>query len=356
MTLFTPTRRQLVELSRAAANSAYCPYSKFHVGAAVLANGQFYTGCNIENASYGLTVCAERSAIFRAIASGERQIDAIAVSCPDAKPSAPAAFRMPCGACRQVIAEFASPELSVLVDGVGEFTVNDLLPSAFLLNSAADHPVVATVNSDDLSNKPPKPRLCVDIDNVIADSDPLMREIIAEVTQGRVDLEYGNITNFNYWQCPDAKGEQLDQSEWGKVHAIFSKRVHQVEPYPQAQGALRYLAEFFEIHLVTSRQYSAREGTTRWLGDRGFPESLRLHFLLWREKHLALGRFFAAVEDDLEQAIAFAHSGIHSFLYAHPWNTAHGDDSLLHRLHSWEEIQKQLAAMVSETSNRTPSF
>jgi cytidine deaminase len=345
--LYAPTRKQLLELSRAAANSAYCPYSKFHVGAAVLANGQFYTGSNIENASYGLTICAERSAIFRAIVSGEKQIDAIAVSCPDADPTAAATYRMPCGACRQVIAEFASSELIVLVDGVGDFAVGDLLPSPFLLSSAADRPSVPSIPSE-LVSKNPKPRLCVDIDNVIADSDPLMRRIITEVTKGRVQLEYGDVKNFNYWQCSDRNAEQLDRSDWDKVHTIFSERVRDVEPYPKAQPALRRLGEVFDIHLVTSRKYAAREGTVQWLSDNGFPENLRLHFLEWREKHLALGRFFAAVEDELEQAVSFAHAGIHSFLYAHPWNASLEADSLLHRLPSWDEIQNQLLAMASE--------
>jgi uncharacterized HAD superfamily protein len=213
--------------------------------------------------------------------------------------------------------------------------------------SAASRPAVTSANSSDVVKKP-KPRLCVDIDNVIADSDPLMREIIAEVTQGQVQLEYGDVTNFNYWQCRDKKDRQLDQSAWEEVHAIFSERVQEIEPYPQAKAALQRLADFFEIHLVTSRQYGAREGTVRWLVNQGFPSNLRLHFLQWREKHLALGRFFAAVEDELEQAKYFAHAGIHSFLYAHPWNDSQTTDSLLHRLHSWEEIQEQLMTIAFE--------
>jgi len=348
VTLAAPTRKQLLELSRAAATSAYCPYSRFRVGAAVLARGGFYTGCNIENASYGLTVCAERTAIFRAVASGERQIDAIAVSCPDASDKMSASYRMPCGACRQVITEFSSPELLVLVDGVGDFAISDLLPSAFLLNSAAESRPVGSALYDSTIPKP-RPRLCVDIDNVIADSDPLMRKIIAEVTKGRVQLEYEDVKHFDYWKCRDRKGEQLDKADWQKVHDIFSQRVHEIEPYPHAQAALLELAKVFEIHLATSRQITARAGTANWLADRGFPEDLRLHFLKWREKHLALGGFFAAVEDELEQCMSFARAGIHSFLYAHPWNAAHESDGLLHRYPSWVEIQRQLQALASET-------
>ncbi len=356
MRLGGPTRKQLLALARAAANTAYCPYSKFHVGAAVLAGGQFYTGCNIENASYGLTVCAERSAIFRAVASGEKRIAAIAVSCPDADPTAGNAYRMPCGACRQVIAEFATSDAIVLVDGAGDFSLADLLPSPFLLRSVADQSTRWSASFEEEEEeveveKKSKPRLCVDIDNVIADSDPLMRRIIKEVTEGRVQLEYSDITHFNYWECCDRNGEILDRSDWEKVHSIFSSRVGEIEPYPDAKETLKRLADLFEIHLVTSRKNAAREETARWLSQNGFSEKLRLHFLGWHEKHLALGRFFAAVEDELDQAVSFAHAGIHSFLYAHPWNASPEADSLLHRLSSWSKIDGQLLAMASEIGN-----
>ena len=123
----------LLNAARAAAAQAYCPYSNFHVGAAVLADGKIFAGCNVENASYGLTICAERNAIFAAVASGVRRIQAIALACVDATADAPAASRMPCGACRQVIAEFATADMPVYVDGVGALTVADLLPHAFQL-------------------------------------------------------------------------------------------------------------------------------------------------------------------------------------------------------------------------------
>ena len=123
----------LLNAARAAAAQAYCPYSNFHVGAAVLADGKIFAGCNVENASYGLTICAERNAIFAAVASGVRRIQAIALACVDATADAPAASRMPCGACRQVIAEFAAADMPVYVDGVGALTVADLLPHAFQL-------------------------------------------------------------------------------------------------------------------------------------------------------------------------------------------------------------------------------
>src|SRR5207244_553161 len=91
----------LIARARLAAERAYVPYSHFRVGAAAEADGQVFEGCNVENASYGLTVCAERIALFTAVAAGHRQVTRLAVSCVDAGPELGTAGRMPCGACRQ---------------------------------------------------------------------------------------------------------------------------------------------------------------------------------------------------------------------------------------------------------------
>jgi cytidine deaminase len=123
----------LLDAARLAGRSAYCPYSNFHVGAAVLAGGKVYTGANVENASYGLTVCAERTAAFAAVLDGATRIDAIAVSCLDAPEGSAPGMLMPCGACRQVLAEFAGPDTPVIVDRVGRLTIADLLPMPFRL-------------------------------------------------------------------------------------------------------------------------------------------------------------------------------------------------------------------------------
>jgi cytidine deaminase len=127
---------QLVRKARSAAETAYAPYSRFRVGAAVMADGEIFTGVNIENASYGLTVCAERTAIFNAVTKGHRRIDAIAVACIDAASDAQPSLRMPCGACRQVIAEFARPGTPVVIDGVGQTSLGKLLPEAFTLKTS----------------------------------------------------------------------------------------------------------------------------------------------------------------------------------------------------------------------------
>jgi cytidine deaminase len=124
---------QLLEYARHAATLAYAPYSRFRVGAAVVAGGRVFLGCNVENASYGLCMCAERVAAFKAVSEGHTRLSMVAVSCVDADPSLGASGRMPCGACRQVLAELADPTLPVHVDGVGALTLAELLPQAFRL-------------------------------------------------------------------------------------------------------------------------------------------------------------------------------------------------------------------------------
>ena len=128
----------LLGQARIAAQRSHAPYSRFPVGAVVRdASGQTYFGCNVESASFGLSICAERVALFSAIAAGaERPFTALAMSCPTASPSIGAAGRMPCGACRQVIAEHLAPDAPIYVDEAGTFRLADLLPAAFTLQPA----------------------------------------------------------------------------------------------------------------------------------------------------------------------------------------------------------------------------
>ena len=124
---------ELLAAAREASRGAYCPYSNFHVGAAVRAGGRIFTGANIENASYGLTVCAERTAVFAAVLAGCSRVEAIAVSCVDAPEGSTHALLTPCGACRQVLAEFATGDVPIAIDRVGRMTMDDILPLAFRL-------------------------------------------------------------------------------------------------------------------------------------------------------------------------------------------------------------------------------
>lgn len=128
--------RALAAAACAAAQFAYAKYSRFRVGAALeTANGS-YSGANVENASYGLTLCAERAAIAKAVTAGDLALRRIAVACIDAAPEAGLNEAMPCGACRQWFVEFA-PGLEVLIWTPGgdiyQFTARDLLAVPFVL-------------------------------------------------------------------------------------------------------------------------------------------------------------------------------------------------------------------------------
>jgi len=123
---------ELIKLAEKASEHAYAPYSKFSVGACVLTqNNKTYCGCNFENSSYGLAICAERNAVGSAIADGERKIKAVAIFSPQMNNCTP------CGACRQVLNEFKSDEgLDVIVktsDGIKIYSIDELLPESFVL-------------------------------------------------------------------------------------------------------------------------------------------------------------------------------------------------------------------------------
>ncbi len=120
---------KLIALALEARKQAYCPYSNFPVGAALLAaDGRVFSGCNVENASYGLTMCAERVALFKAVSEGAWKFSAIAIACGEGACA-------PCGACRQVLYEFAPDLLVIMTDGEGKsrkrVKLSELLPQAF---------------------------------------------------------------------------------------------------------------------------------------------------------------------------------------------------------------------------------
>lgn len=122
--------QQLIAAARQVQKNAYAPYSTFTVGAAALGvNGKIYTGCNVENSSYGLTICAERNALIHAVALGCREFQALAITGDSPE------FTMPCGACRQVMAEFKVPYVVVTKpdDTYQILTLEELLPHSFSL-------------------------------------------------------------------------------------------------------------------------------------------------------------------------------------------------------------------------------
>ncbi|WP_026692861.1 cytidine deaminase [Peribacillus kribbensis] len=121
---------ELIEKARKAREQAYVPYSKFKVGAALLtADGKVFGGCNIENAGYSMTNCAERTAFFKAVSEGEKNFQMLAVIADTDGPVSP------CGACRQVISEFCARDMKVVLANLNgdikETTVEELLPGAF---------------------------------------------------------------------------------------------------------------------------------------------------------------------------------------------------------------------------------
>lgn len=123
--------KELIERAKEASQNAYAPYSNFRVGACVLSEGgNLYSGCNFENASYGLSICAERNAIGSMVANGETKIKAIAIYSPNMYNCTP------CGACRQVINEFKTEEtviVTVAGDEIITKTIEELLPGSFTL-------------------------------------------------------------------------------------------------------------------------------------------------------------------------------------------------------------------------------
>lgn len=121
----------LMNKAKEASKTSYSPFSRFAVGAAVLcASGKIYQGCNVENSSFGLTICAERCAIFKAVSEGEREILAVAIYSPNSDNC------YPCGACRQVMYEFQGDdeEISVVTENLGQLEIQKLsyfLPCGF---------------------------------------------------------------------------------------------------------------------------------------------------------------------------------------------------------------------------------
>lgn len=120
---------ELVDIASRAVSNCYCPYSQYHVAAVIEdSRGVCHTGVNVENASYGLTVCAERIAVFTAVSSGSTEFRKILIHSPDGKP-------YPCGACREVLSEFCPPDFPVLISYNGQIdrvTIGELLPHRFL--------------------------------------------------------------------------------------------------------------------------------------------------------------------------------------------------------------------------------
>lgn len=134
-------KKDLFILAKEAMMNSYAPYSNYNVGAILLTkNGNIYKGCNVENSSYSLTNCAERTALFSAIANGEKEFKAICIV--GGKKGVITDYAMPCGACRQALAEFCDSDFKVFIcideDNIKEFKLGDLLPYSFNKSKLGD--------------------------------------------------------------------------------------------------------------------------------------------------------------------------------------------------------------------------
>jgi uncharacterized HAD superfamily protein len=189
-------------------------------------------------------------------------------------------------------------------------------------------------------------RFCVDIDNVVASTDAVMRQVIEDFTDGRVRLSYDDVVRFNYFECRDSSGRGITRDEWRAVHDLFSepRYLWLCQPRDGAVEALRELAEYGRIHIATSRLPKARRVTFEWLESHRVPLHA-LHFVGHGEKHLALRSYAAAVEDDYEQAVAFAtEAETPCLVMSHPWNRNGQAVTGLEWVQSWREVVTRLTA------------
>lgn len=186
-----------------------------------------------------------------------------------------------------------------------------------------------------------KPALCIDIDNVLSQTDKVVRQLIYEHTG--VDLEYTDIIHYEYYRCRDGDGKSITLDEWNAVHDAFSDPdvIRSLDPIADVQAYLSDLSGYYELNLVTSRKPCADVATREWLQKNRFPPHA-LHFLRRGSKRTAVSSFVAAVEDDAEEAGLFAEAGIPCFLLEHPWNARPDRHPDIVRLPDWEAIKNAL--------------
>ena len=192
------------------------------------------------------------------------------------------------------------------------------------------------------------PRLCVDIDNVIAQTDQVMRRTIFLYTHGRVKLDYGHVKEFDYDQCSDSNGNNISRKDWPGIHELFSERdvILSIPPMPDAIEQLRRLEGHYQIHLATTRLPRARQSTIEWLERHAVPP-FDLHFLRYGRKHSSLAQFAAAVEDHYDQAVSFAEIGTPCYLIRHPWNREKPPREGIEWVDNWTELGDRLVSLSS---------
>jgi uncharacterized HAD superfamily protein len=189
-----------------------------------------------------------------------------------------------------------------------------------------------------------KPALCIDIDNVLSQSDKVIRQLIFEHTS--VKLEYTHVVHYEYHRCRDDRGRSISVDEWHAVHDAFSDPdvIRSLDPIEDVQAHLSDLTHYYELHLVTSRNDRAHAATREWLHENRFPPHA-LHFIRRGSKSTAVSAVIAAVEDDAEEAGLFAEAGIPCFLLEHPWNATPDRHPKIVRLPDWEAIKDALVEL-----------
>lgn len=185
-----------------------------------------------------------------------------------------------------------------------------------------------------------RPAICVDIDNVLAQTDVVMRDLIRQYTGGRVNLSYEDVREFDYWKCPDCNGGQITKEQWDEVHDQFStpEVVRRLIPIAGARAQLNALRSAYLVHLVSSRKPSVHEATGQWLATHAIPFD-ELIFASHGRKHELPTKYVLVIEDHYDQAKSFAEIGVKAVLLDHPWNRGKGTHTHLAWAVSWDHIR-----------------
>ncbi len=188
-----------------------------------------------------------------------------------------------------------------------------------------------------------KQPICIDIDNVVAQTDAVLRELICRHTSGRVVLDYADVVEFEYWKCRDSKGDCITRDEWSIIHEAFScaDTIRAIRPMAGIEGHLRLLRDRYRLDFVTSRLTKAQSATEEWLVAHGVPFD-RLIFTQHGSKHLLPERYAVVIEDHYEQAAAFAERGTKVLLLVHPWNRVKRRIPGIEWVESWKEMMRWL--------------
>ena len=172
-----------------------------------------------------------------------------------------------------------------------------------------------------------------------------MRDVIRDVTCGRVNLAYEDVREFDYSLCRDNSGQGISRDEWRVVHEAFSQpeRVMSIEPLSGAKDGLAELSRLYQVHLVTSRLPAAHQATRDWLARHDIRHH-KLDFVPSGRKHQDNSGLVAAIEDHYAQAVEFARIGVPCYLISHPWNMGKAKMENVFWVEDWQDLVSKLMA------------